>query len=82
MISSEVELSLADANRITHVFIDKLKEAYGEQVIPFDSPHTFYFDVTVNEQGEITSALPTPDQIGKTKGFWSETHKSFWRSNS
>lgn len=70
---------MAEANRITRVFIENVREAYGENIFPADSPHTFYFDVAVDEHGEIISALPTLDQVGKTKGFWSDTFQAFWR---
>jgi hypothetical protein len=72
MISSEQEISLSEANRVTVEFVQKMKDMYGENIFPADSPHAFYFNLSVDRNGEITSALPTLIEIGKAKRFWSD----------
>jgi hypothetical protein len=79
MISSEQEISLSEANRVTRVFIENMKEDYGENVSPTDNLAVFYFDVTVDENGQIISKLPTPDEIMNAKGYWSNVFQSFLR---
>ena len=39
----------------------------------------FCFDVSVDTDGQITSPLPTLDQIEKAKGHWSNNFKTFFR---
>ena len=79
MISSEKKISLSEADRITEVFIENLKEAYGENVFPVDDTAIFYFDVTVDENGQIASKLPNPDEIWEARGYWSNVSQTFVR---
>ena len=78
-ISSEQEISLAEASRIAHVFLQHLKDEYGEHVLPHESPLTFRFEVSVDANGQITSPLPTRDEIGENKGRWLAEFKTFFR---
>lgn len=77
MVTSEQEISLSEANLITRVFIEKMKEAYGENVFSDDGHGVFYFDLTVDENGQISSRLPTPAEIGDAKGYWSQVFQTF-----
>jgi hypothetical protein len=79
MISSEKEIPLVEANRIAELFLQNLKDAYGEDVFPEESPLTFHFEVSVDGMGQITSPLPTLDQIEMAKGNWSNSIKMFLR---
>jgi hypothetical protein len=69
MISSEKEIPLVEANRIAGLFLQNLKDAYGEDVFPEESPLTFHFEVSVDGMGQITSPLPTLDQLRWQKGI-------------
>jgi hypothetical protein len=71
VISSEQEIPLSEANLITVKFIEKIKGKYGEN--PADSPNAFYFNLFVDQQGQIISALPALKEIGKAKRFWPNT---------
>jgi hypothetical protein len=79
MISSAQEISLSEANRVTRVFIEIMNDPHGENVFPADNPGVFYFDVTVDENGQIISKSPTPDEIMNAKGYWSSVFQSFLR---
>jgi hypothetical protein len=70
VISSERELSLSEANRITQVFLHTLKDEYGENVLPSKSPLAFHFEISTDADGRITSQLPTLDKIHKSTGHW------------
>ena len=62
-ISSEQEISLAEAGHIATVFLQDLKNKYGEDVLPRESPLPFRFEISVDTNGQITSRLPTLDEI-------------------
>lgn len=78
-ISSERELSLSEANRITQVFLQILKEEYGEDVLPSESPLAFHFEISVDADGRIASQLPTLDEIHKNTGHWLAEFKTFFQ---
>lgn len=82
MISSEQEISLSEANPVIGVFIENIKKAYGEDVFPNDNPQTLYFDLSVDEKGRITSALPSLHEIGKAKGYWSNVFQTSLRTSA
>jgi hypothetical protein len=67
-ISSERELSLSEANRIANVFLQTLKDEYGENVLPRESPLAFHFEISIGADGQITSQLPSLDEIHKNTG--------------
>jgi len=46
-----------------------MKEAHGANVFPEDGKSVFYFDVTVDENGLITSQLPAPAEVGGAKSY-------------
>jgi len=77
LISSEQEISLNQANHIAAVFLQNLKDTHGEYVLPNDSSLTFHFEISVDEFGQITSPLPTVDQIQKAKAQRSDRFKIF-----
>ncbi len=81
LISSARDISLPQANHIADVFLRQLKDTYGDDVLPSESPHAFCFDISVDADGQITSPLPTLDQIEKAKGQWSTNFKTFFRLN-
>jgi hypothetical protein len=79
LISSARDISLPEANHVADVFLRQLKDTYGDDVLPSESPHAFCFDISVDANGQITSPLPTPDQIEKAKGHWATNFKTFFR---
>lgn len=79
LISSARDISLPEANHIADVFLRQLRDTYGDDVLPSESPHAFCFDISVDADGQITSPLPTLDQIEKAKGHWSTNFKTFFR---
>jgi hypothetical protein len=78
-ISSEQQISLSEASHIAHVFLQQLKEEYGEDVLTRESPLAFRFEVSVDANGKITSPVPTRDEIEKNKGYWLAEYKTFFR---
>jgi len=44
----------------------------GEDIFPADSHHAFYFDLTIDQDGQVISILPTLNEIEKAKRFWSD----------
>jgi hypothetical protein len=78
-ISSDRELSLSEANHIANVFLQTLKDEYGENVLPHESPLAFHFEISVDASGQITSRLPTLDEIHKNTGHWLAEFKTFFR---
>jgi len=77
LISSEHEISLNQANHIAATFLQNLKSAYGEAVLPKESSLTLHFEISVDEFGRITSSLPTFDQIQKAKAHGWNRFKLF-----
>jgi hypothetical protein len=73
---------LSEANRIMGAFIENIKEAYGENVFPSDRPQALCFEPSVDENGRITSALPSLHEIGNAKGYWSNIFRMFLRPRS
>jgi hypothetical protein len=78
-ISSERELSSSEADHITQAFLQILKDEYGENVLPSNSPLAFHFELSVDADGRITSQLPKLDEIHKNTGHWLAEFKTFFR---